>query len=201
MAALNLDLLKAFNQYLFSVVVNATGHTSGTHDVDISTLPVSPEHQMKLAEFSMIPRIPPPQTDMAQLEQEERAAMEMAADEAAAKNRLNEYAAAGLEGSDYNFNLIRDYVIGRASGYWSSESVDESIRSLKTTLKWKTKTAAPEPAVEVLKPLPNGESRLPLEIDNVTLRRSSKAQVQDWLSRQRTESPYARSSGSFGSKF
>jgi hypothetical protein len=206
MTAINLDLLKAYNKYLFSVVVNATGHMSGSPDVDISTLPVSPEQQMKLAEFSMIPRTQPePQINMAELQEEQRAAIQMAADEAAAKNRLNEYAAAGLEESDFNFNLIKDFVTKTANGYWTSQIVDESIQRLgpkgTNVLTWTPKTATVEPpaapVVEVL-----ADWQLPLDCDERAMKAAGVPALQDLIKRRRAASnqTYLRRGG-FGSKF
>jgi hypothetical protein len=147
----------------------------------------------------------PEQISMADLEAENQRDIQARADTAAAVNRLNEYAAVGLEDTPENVQLIKDFVNNSAVKYWSSEIVDVAIKALGNTLSWR-KEAPPAPTpvvepVEVLGNLPNGEPRLPLDIDNSTLRRASREQARDWNKRANGKMWQPRPSGSFGSKF
>jgi hypothetical protein len=155
-----------------------------------------------------------PQIDFDETLREQQADIQRATNDAHAKQRLNEWAAGGLEETDANFNLIKDFVLNSAAkGYWSREIVDAAVANLgprgSNQLTWRKaeSVAPPQPAPaepaepqEVLEPLPNGESRLPLDVDNRTLSRASKEQAKDWLARANA-GKLLRPRGGFGSKF
>lgn len=145
---------------------------------------------------------------MDELLREQENDMKRAADQARATQRLNEYAAVGLDDTQENAELIRDFVNSSAArGWWSREIVDTAIANLRDRLTWRKVEAPPPPApaesAEVLGNLPNGEPRLPLDVTDFVLRRASVAQIKDWQIRKRAAggNRYIRPAGRFGSKF
>jgi hypothetical protein len=100
------------------------------------------------------PKPAEPKVSMAELEAERDRDIKRAADQARAVNRLNEYAAVGLEDSPRNAELIKNFVENSpAKGYWSYEVVEVAIKTLGNKLTWRKVEApsapAPSPAVEV----------------------------------------------------
>jgi hypothetical protein len=148
-----------------------------------------------------------PQISMAELEAEQQADLKRAADQARAVNRLNEYAAVGLEDTQANAELIKNFVENSpAKGYWSFEIVEVAIKTLGNRLTWKPKVvetppAPPQEPVEVLLgTLKDGSKQLPL--DAVPNNHHTKDQLTDWLARTREATGrYVRPRSSFGSKF
>jgi hypothetical protein len=196
---LNLDTLKAFNQYLYSCVVNATGHTTGTQDVDISELPVSPEHRMKLAAFSVIPRTQPeqPQINMPEVLREEEEDIQRRADHARGMARLEQYAdEQGLERTPANGDAVANW-LNENSRHLSCASVDAAVQHLRTKLTWKQ-----QPATEVLATLKDGSQQLRLDATEAEMKKASVMALQDLIKRRRTATnqQYLRR-GSFGSRF
>jgi len=213
MTSINLDELKRWNLFLYSVVTKSIGHHSGIHTIDIGNLPLSQANRFSLSEWSLLQNQPAqpaePQIDMAEVRREEQADMKRAADQQHAVLRLNEWAAAGLEDTQANADLIKNFIEkSDVHGYLSREIVDAAVANLGTKgtnqLTWKPKTApAPPPpapeSAELLGTLPNGEPQLPLDVPPS---RASKEQAKDWLARTRKATgKYSRPSGSWGSSF
>lgn len=204
---IDLDKLKVRHPALYKIVVRQTNLTTGVHALDFGIFPAEGSQRYVLECSAPLP-VQEPQIDMAEVESEQQASIKKAADEAAAKARLEEYAALGLEETSHNFELIRDYVNNsEVHGYWSSEIVDIAIQWLgprsKNVLTWKPKEApAPPPPpsqepVEVLEPW-----QLPLNADEHSMKRADVRALKDLLSRRRAQaSRYYRAPGTFGSNF
>jgi len=212
---IRLDLSR-LDYHLFQIASRASGQKSGVVEIDINGLALASETRFKFAQASAdyevvaeearkkaaAPPPPPPapeplpeQIDMAALEDENQREMKARADQARATQRLTQYAAAGLEDTQANSELIKDFVeTSAANGYWSFEVVEAAIQNLgpkgSNQLTWKPKVVAaltskskPKPS-EVLGKLPNGEDQLPLEISESRLRKASLIQVKDWKDRK-----------------
>jgi hypothetical protein len=198
---INLDKLKVRFPALYKIVSRETGQTAGIHALDLSLFQEA-SHKYLLECAERIPGLvvpAEPQIDMARLEREEQAAIQKAADEAAGRNRLEQYAREqGLEDTQANATTIMQWIV--ATGRHLSEaSVDDCIRVLRSQLTWKPKAAPVVPPVaEVLEPLPNGEPRLPL--DTTPTKKHSTAQLKDWLARTNA-GKIMRPRGSFISSF
>src|SRR5258708_5564206 len=144
---LDLEKLKASpSDYdLYQIAYRRAGATTGVHDIgDISDLKIGPNLRFRLAEASIQheaaiaaakraaaapPPKPveplPPQIDIdADLKRD----LQRAADQARATNRLNEYVAVGLEDTQANADLIKNFVeTSAARGYWSYEVIEVAI--------------------------------------------------------------------------
>jgi len=147
-----------------------------------------------------------PQINIAEYERQQ---LQRATDEARGLARLRQFQQEqGLCDCKENADAIRDWLDQNVMGYVSSEGIDAAISNLgargKNVLLWDSKAppAAPPPTPEpeeVLRTLPDGTKQLPL--DQPITPNASKEQARDYLKRLRAQQPYARSSGSFGSKF
>lgn len=207
---IDLDALKASpSDYdLYQIAYRRAGATTGVHDIgDISELKIGPNLRFRLAEASIqheaaiaaaaAPPPPPPaptelQINFADVEAEQQRDIQRRADAASARNRLDQYSnEQGLEPSDHNVNLIKDFV-NQSAGYWSAEIIDVAVSYLRDKLTWKPKEQpAPTPpaaTVEVLEPLPNGEPRLPIDASEFLMRRASVKQLLDLNQRRREAS-------------
>lgn len=203
---LDLDRLKNDDYFCYQIASRASGKMSGWCEIDIGGLKIGPEARFRLAQASLdheaaiaaakraaaAPPPPPaptePQINFAEVEAEQQREIQTRADEAGARNRLDQYAnEQGLEPSDHNVNLIRDFVNNSAAkGYWSREIVDVAISRLRSKLTWKPKEApTPEPVGEILGTLKDGSKRLPLNATNTEISRATKEQAKDWLARNR----------------
>jgi hypothetical protein len=190
------------------------GQTSGKQDVDLDSLPQITRGEimeflgrLSAQKAKHMPPEPTPLIDLDEVLREQEADMKRAADQAHAINRLNEYAAAGLEDTEANANLIKEFVNNSAvHGYWSREIVDAAIANLgprgSNQLTWKPKAApAPPPPPEPTEVL--ADWQLPLDANEKQMKNASVKALQDLIARRRaaTGQQYARSSGSFGSRF
>jgi hypothetical protein len=247
MTPINLGALRISEECgdLYGVVKHSTGFITGTHDVDIPSLPISAEARFRLAQWSLVmnaavveheqqrlrPVAPAPRVaesaapvvvQPAPVQREEPEAIKdamdvskneerrrierQAADENAFIARLQEYERVGLEPTPKNADKIVAFIKNhpQLKGHLSAAAADVAIAWLGSKgLTWKPKEAPapppPEPA-EVLGTLPNGEPRLPIDVDNATLRRASKEQAKDYLARVNA-GRLIRPSGSFRSSF
>jgi len=150
----------------------------------------------------------PEQIKMSEVEAEQRQDIQRSGDVARATQRLKEWQDAGLEDTENNANLIRDFVNDSAvKGYWSQEIVDAAIANLgpgkgTNQLTWKPKEAPPalEPPPEPTEVLEGWQ--LPLDSDEYTMKRASVRALKDLVARRRkVTGKYLRPSGSFGSSF
>jgi hypothetical protein len=184
------DKLRTRFPALYKIAVRQTNHTTGIHALDLSLFQEG-SHRY-LSECAAPLPVQEPQIDLEAIEREEQAAIQKAAHEAEAKNRLNEYAAQGLEESDHNFNLIKEFVINSAvHGYWSSQIVDAAVANFgprgTNRLKWKPKAApAPPPEPEPVEPQEVLEPwQLPIDADERAMKASSVRALQDLIRRRR----------------
>ncbi len=133
--------------------------------------------------------------------------MKMRADQAAAINRLDEYEKIGLENTDHNFQLFKEFVDkSDVRGYWSAQIVDVAIKYLGQRLTWRKEEPPPQPATpeptEHLEPW-----QLPLDADERAMKASTTKALLDLNKRRRQLSGQvyvdnsARFQGGFGSKF
>jgi hypothetical protein len=170
MTAIDLDKLKDYDRYLWAKVRdNCGGYTSGVREVDITTLSINPQARVRFAEWATLNQPPasvepaapaeplPPPIDMNELLREEEAAMQRAADQAAARNRLHEYEVNGLEDTQHNADAIRTWLDDNVKGYPSKQGVDLAIQWLgprgKNVLTWRKAEAAPPPSPEPEQPM------------------------------------------------
>ncbi len=145
--------------------------------------------------------VPPPRDYGA----EERAALMKDVQKGRAIQRLKEWQDAGLEDTENNANLIRDFVNNSAvKGYWSSEIVDASIANLgpkgTNQLTWRKALPppAPEPPTELTEVLEPWQ--LPLDADKYAMKRASVKALHDLIARSRKMTgKYIRPRGTFGS--
>ncbi len=203
---INLDKVKVSRPALFRNVAQQLGYTGdpfllvlGTREIRDDEIDLEVRRLLKIwvsteSEKPAAPAEPSePQIDMAEVLREEQADMKRAADQQQAVLRLKEWAVAGLEDTQTNADLIKDFIEkSDVHGYLSREIVDAAVANLgprgTNQLTWKPKEAPappPEPAepAELLSTLPDGTKQLPLDVDNATLRRASKDQARDWLAR------------------
>lgn len=210
---------------LFQIASRASGQTSGTAEIDISALRIAPSTRMRLAEWSILPQQPiirsaepspaqplavqpkpvEPQIDMAEVEREEQADIQRAADKAAGKNRLNDYAASGLEDTQANAAAIKQWLDENVKGYLSEQAIDLAVQWLgprgKDVLTWKPKTvASPLPAhaasSEALQ-----DWQLPINADERTMKKASVRALKDLLARRRAATNQKFIRRGFGAKF
>jgi hypothetical protein len=155
-----------------------------------------------------------PQIVMADLDTEMRADIQKRSDEAAARQRLDQYVdEQGLESTDHNFKIIESWIMANVKaewsaggvaknlqGYWSQNAVDAAIQATAGQLTWKPKVMAPPapPEQEKLLILADGSQQLPL--DSPSLKGATKDQAKDWLKRY-DASRRLNQRGWFGSKF
>src|SRR5216683_725512 len=169
---IDFDVLKASELYLHTLLSRATGFDSGQHEVDINAVNIAPQYKFRLAQWSVLNQ-PEKQIKMSEVEAEQRQDIQRSADEARANQRLREYEKVGLEDTQENAQLIRDFVNNSAvKGYWSQEIVDAAIANLgpgkgTNQLTWKPKeTPAPEPPAEPASEVEILEQwQLPLDAD------------------------------------
>jgi hypothetical protein len=128
MTTVDMSALERESPRLHRVVIRQLGiPATGEQEVDLDGLGQYSKGELFawITEYDRVrksavtpPQPPAPQLSMDEIIREDQADRQEAADVAAAKNRLTEYAAAGLEESDYNFNLIKDFVVSSAThGY------------------------------------------------------------------------------------
>jgi hypothetical protein len=132
----------------------------------------------------------PPQIDFAEVEAENKRDIQRRADEAAAKNRLQQLAdEEGLEKTAANVEAIKQFLQQHLRGYLSAEGVNAAYQNLGprgsnvlTFKKVQPPPAAPEaaPAGEVLEPW-----QLPLDADEHTMKRADVRALKDLLARRR----------------
>lgn len=121
-------------------------------------------------------------------EAERKAAQEKAVI-AAADSRLKEYVAAGLLETQYNFDLLREFMRRNGMSY-SASAVSIAVNTLEDQLHWsiwskRHQTPEPPPAEEVLGRCKDGKRQLPLATTEADLKKASTSQIQDWMSRKR----------------
>jgi hypothetical protein len=221
MTRINMDALASYAPRLHRVVIKHTGvPATGEQEVDLMTLPQFTRGELLgwLTESDFAKRKYKPATDIAaaavnppeppidfeQTLREDAADIQRRVDEAAGRNRLEQYAREqGLENTQQNATAIRQWLDENVKGYLSEKGVDLAIQWLgpraKNVLTWRKPEAppsapAPEPATEVLEPLPSGERRLAL--DETPTKKHSTAQLKDWLARTNANR-IIRPSGSF----
>jgi hypothetical protein len=206
---INLDLLKAFDEKMWQVVVYNIKQTSGTHEVDISDLPESPANKMKLAEWSLkrtAAQPAEPQINMMEVLREQEEGIQRSIDQQQGMARMEQYAdQQGLERTPANGDAVAKWLNENLTGYLSSAGVDAAIQWLgpkgKNVLTWTPKTAPVEslaaPAGEVL-----ADWQLPLGADERMMKASSVKALQDLIKRRRaaTNQMYVRRGG-FSSTF
>jgi hypothetical protein len=225
MTIIDMDALRESAPRLHRVVLkHLGGQDFGVRDIDLFALPqftrgelfgwvTEHEFQKRLKAVKQQPAAPVvekpgvPQIDMAELEREEQAAIHKSADETSARNRLNEYATAGLENTQQNAAASKQWLQDNVKGYLSEQGVDLAVQWLgprgKNVLTLRKQEApppppTPEPMIEVLEPLPNGEPRIPL--DAQPTKQHSTAQLKDYLARLNA-GKLIRPRGGFSSKF
>jgi len=216
---IDLDALKNSEcRELHWLVSRVVEQTSGVHEVDIATLPTTPAARFRLAQWSLLNLVVTTKDTEAiaaharEVTAREEAELKRITDEFRGIARLQQYCnEQGLEETPENLAAVQAFIdASPVKGYWSQEVVDAAIQNLgpkgKNVLLWDSKTIEPPPApepTEILKPLPNGEPRLPLDVDAVTLRRASVVQLKDWKVRKRVAegSQYLRRVGGFSSRF
>lgn len=215
----NFDALRETFPRLYRTVSKAIGLVEpigGTFAVDFSKLSDYTKRELSTwleaqREKQTPPTTPQPpeplpeQIDMGALLKEEQAALQKAADEARARNRLEQFCdEQGLQRTPENVAKVGSWIQANLKGYWSQQGVDAAVLNIAKELTWlpKTAPAPPEPEpVEALEPLPNGEPRLPLDVDDWKLKQYSAEQLKDLVARRRaaTTGKYIRPRGYFGS--
>jgi hypothetical protein len=199
---IDIDRLKTLRPALYESVVMMIGYNSGVREVNLHAF--SEPRRKYIAEAEVTPppapappKVLPPQIDVRALLEEQQADALIAADEQRARNRLNEYAAAGLVDSHINVGLIQGWL--RENGKpLTSTTVDEAILALNAKLDWKEEatpasTSPATPAAEVLQPW-----QLPLTASEADMKRADVKAVKDLLARRRSASGqvYNRGAGS-----
>jgi hypothetical protein len=172
--------------------------TFGTQDIDLTQY--DERTRKELTHFAATGSHAPaePQINVKELEAEQQRDIQSKADQTRAINRLEEYVKVGLENTEANAAIIKEYVNNNAAGYWNFEVVEAAVKDPRLT--WRKEEPAPavsEP-VEVL--LSDGTKPLPLDVENHILRNASKAQAKDYLKRI-DASKKLHQHGRFGSKF
>jgi hypothetical protein len=150
-----------------------------------------------------------PQIKMSEVEEDLRRDIQKRADSAAARNRLNEWAAGGLEDTQANADLITEWIRQNAKGYFSAIGVDAAISLLgqrgTNQLTWRKVEVAPasqpEPESTGLTTLKDGTQPLSLLATNSQIKAATKEQAKDWLRRYELSKGLSRSQGRFGSRF
>jgi hypothetical protein len=203
--------LKNDDYFCYQIASRASGKTSGWCEIDIVGLKIGPEARFRLAQASLdheaaiaaakrdaaAPPPPPahtePQINFAEVEVEQQRDIQARADEAAARNRLNEYADAGLENSQHNFDAIAGWIRGNVKGYWSATGVDLAIQWLgpgkggSDILHWKPKAAlAPPPAAEPTEHLEPWQLRI--DATEAEMKKADVKALKDLLARRRAAS-------------
>ncbi len=187
------------------------------------TKPASPEER-QLQELDEIPgladkaqkqfdqdmktaRETPEQTRKENAEKSER----VRKDKAEGLARLDDWVSQGLENTQANADIVRDWLNKNANGYLSAQNVDACILNVRASLTFRKpeppKSAAPAPAVPPPAPpavrlLSDGSQELP--IDTVPSSRYTVAQLRDLDARQREARRKAQAGmprGSFGTNF
>lgn len=136
---------------------------------------------------------------------ERRRLEQQARDEESGLARLEQFCEEqGLERTPENAAKVQQWLDANVKGYWSQQGVDAAVLNLRNELTWAPKTVeappAPEPdaPTEVL-----ADWQLPIDADERMMRKASTKALLDLNQRRRklTNQQYARSSGSFSSKF
>jgi hypothetical protein len=148
-----------------------------------------------------------PQIKMSEVEEDLRRDIQKRADQASAKNRLQQLAdEEGLEETTANVEAIKQFLQQHARGYLSAEGVNAAYANLgprgSNVLTFKPKVAPPAPTPEpaaVLGTLPSGEPQLPLDVSTHILKRASLSQAKDYL--KRVDAQQLHRKGWAGSKF
>jgi hypothetical protein len=205
---LNLDRLKTDDYFCYQIASRASGQTSGWCKIDIGALKIGPEARFRLAQASFdheaaiaaakraASALPPPtaptepQINFTEVEVEQQRDIQSRADEAAARNRLNEYADAGLENSQHNFDAIAGWIRGNVKGYWSATGVNLAIQWLgpgkggSNILHWKPKAApATPPAAEPTEHLEPWQLRI--DATEAEMKKADVKALKDLLARRR----------------
>jgi hypothetical protein len=199
--------LKNDDYFCYQIASRASGKTSGWCEIDIGGLKVGPEARFRLAQASLdheaaiaaarrVAAAPPPppaptesQINFAAVQAEQQRDIQARADEAAARNRLNEYADAGLENSQHNFEAIAGWIRGNVKGYWSATGVDLAIQWLgpgkggSNILHWKPKAAPPPPAAEPTEHLEPWQLRI--DATEAEMKKADVKALKDLLARRR----------------
>jgi hypothetical protein len=133
----------------------------------------------------------PPQLD---LDAEFKADLQKAVDQQQGIDRLQRFADEdGLEPSPETAQIVQEFLDRELKGYWSEKGVELAILNNgprgTNRLKFRLNVAPPPPApaqpVEALGTLRNGEPRLPLDIDERSMKSSSVPQLKDLVERRR----------------
>jgi hypothetical protein len=211
---LDLDKLKASpgDYDLYQIAYRRAGATAGVHDIgDISELKIGPNLRFRLAEASIqhesaifmrakraaaappppppAPAVTEPQIDFAEVQREQEREIQTRADEAAARNRLNEYAAVGLEDSQANADAITAWIRQNANGYFSGAGIDTAISNLgprgTNVLRWipKVEAPAPTPAAEPTEHLEPWQLRI--DATESEMKKADVKALKDLLARRR----------------
>jgi hypothetical protein len=194
----NMDTLRESHPRLYRTVVKYhfnLRETSGEQEIDESRLSEFTRGELldwRSAQPALQSAEPlPPQID---LDAEFKADLQRAADEARGLARLEQYCVEqGLERTPANAKAVQDFIDSSpVKGYWSREIVDAAIQNLgpkgSNVLTWTPQALQPPPAptpAPVVEYLPNGEPRLPLDIDERSMKSSSVPQLKDLVERRR----------------
>lgn len=214
MTAINMDLLKSQNDVLHRLISSHLniGQAFGEVEIDLAAdLPVDLTMRLlKWLERQPKPAPPPtvvpqePQIDFAELEKERNIDMQIRADEATARARLDWYVAnERLEPSDTNLAIITNWLKQHAGGYFSATNIHHAVAACRSVLHFTPLPPAPPVPVK----LKDGTTQLPLDADERTMKRASTVQLYDLNARRREASKQqfrdnsARYQGNFGSQF
>ncbi len=200
---IDFDALKSDERFLHTLLSRAVGFETGQHEVDLTVINIAPQYRFRLAQWvvlhpaaePVVDKPAPPPRDYAA---EDRAALMQDVQKGRAIQRLEEWRGAGLEDTENNANLIRDFVNkSEVKGYWSLEIVDAAIANLgpkgKNQLTWRKAESppAPEPAepTEVLE-----DWQLPIDASEQQMKRASVKALHDLIARRRkaTNQQYIR---------
>ena len=213
---INFDALKQKDAELFKLSAAYSGCKSGDHKLDQSMFPA--DVWERLVAFVNKPEEQRPDPSVRMREDSQRAAA------AARIEQLQEEQ--GLLDNEANAKLIGNYFRDHKLAFSVANINEVVLHVLRANLAWAPKlkvaavvppaappaaapavvpapvapTPAPAPAAEVLGLVAGtNETQLPLESSEYVLRRASKTQVADWLSRKRAVTgKYLRPRGSWG---
>ena len=201
MTLINMDALRESAPRLHKVVLkHVGGEGSGERDIDLMALPQFNRGELFgwVSEYNgAVPDIaaaavrpPEPQINMAQLAQEEEAAMQKAADAAAGRNRLEAYAREGLEDTQANALAIREWLDANVKGYLSETGVNAAVANLgprgANKLTWRKPQAPAAPPSPEPEPQEVLESwQLPIDASERMMKASTTKALQDLIKRRR----------------
>jgi hypothetical protein len=178
---------------------------------EASTQPAPPPEPEKAVELPPPP--PPPKQEEDPIFKEamdpgEAAARKKVVDSEAAGHRLNEWAAAGLEDTAENAELIKNFVeTSPVRGYWSREIVEAAVANLgprgTNQLTWR-EAEPPPPAPPESEPSEVlADWQLRIDASEAEMKRADVRALKDLIKRRRaaTNQLYIRRSGGFSSSF